>query len=219
MAGVGELVRSTRCAVRHPGRRGEGQSTGLQPCQGRREPAKQDHPPSRVPVRRRCTPAGRRIRGAPRAGSVLAYCGLRCGEAVALRVRDVQFLRRRLSVSANAVQLGVNHAVGPTKGRKARSVPVPAFVLDELSVQCQGKAPRDLCSPGRPVNTCHGPSQPMGGSRLRCARPGSRTSRRTICGTRVRRWRCQPASTCWRCNACSAIMRVILSSASCQEAV
>lgn len=78
---------------------------------------------------------------------VLAYCGLRWGEAVALRVRDVEFLRR-LAVSENAVQLSVNHAVGPTKGRKARSVPVPAFVLDELSVQCRGKSPGDLVFPG-----------------------------------------------------------------------
>src|SRR5271165_1493103 len=80
---------------------------------------------------------------------VLAYCGVRWGEAVALRVRDVEFLRRRLSVSENAVQLSVNHAVGPTKGRKARSVPVPAFVLDELSAQCKGKASSDLVFPGR----------------------------------------------------------------------
>ena len=79
---------------------------------------------------------------------VLAYCGLRWGEAVALRVADVEFLRRRLSVSENAVQLSVDHAVGPTKGRKARSVPVPAFVLDELSVQCRGKASGDLVFPG-----------------------------------------------------------------------
>lgn len=63
---------------------------------------------------------------------VLAYCGLRWGEAVALRVRDIEFLRRRLTVSENAVQIGVCHAVGPTKGRKIRSVPVPGFVLDEL---------------------------------------------------------------------------------------
>ena len=44
----------------------------------------------------------------------------------------------------NAVQLGVDDAVGPTKGRKARSVPVPGFVLGALSVQCKGKAPGDL---------------------------------------------------------------------------
>jgi len=75
---------------------------------------------------------------------VLAYTGVRWGEAVALRVADVEFLRRRLTVHANAVQLGVDHAVGATKGRMVRSVPVPAFVLDELSLQCAGKAPDDL---------------------------------------------------------------------------
>jgi integrase len=75
---------------------------------------------------------------------VLAYCGIRWGEAVALRVRDVEFLRRRLSVHDNAVQLGVDHAVGQTKSRQHRSVPVPAFVLDELSVQCAGRSPEDL---------------------------------------------------------------------------
>ncbi len=75
---------------------------------------------------------------------VLAYCGIRWGEAIALRVRDVEFLRRRLSVHENAVQIGAQHAVGPTKGREARSVPVPEFVLDELSAQCAGKAPGDL---------------------------------------------------------------------------
>lgn len=80
---------------------------------------------------------------------LLAYCGIRWGEAIGLRVRDVHFLRRRLTVSENAVQLGGRHAVGATKGRKARSVPIPAFVLDELSVQCQGKLPTDLVFPGR----------------------------------------------------------------------
>jgi integrase len=77
----------------------------------------------------------------------LAYCGLRWGEAIGLRVHDVEFLRRRLSVHENAVQLGVDYAVGPTKGREARSVPVPGFVLDELSRQCAGKAPADLVFP------------------------------------------------------------------------
>lgn len=79
----------------------------------------------------------------------LAYCGLRWGEAIALRVRDVQFLKRRLRVSENAVQLGVDHAVGITKGKKPREVPVPAFVLDEISKLCQGKPPNALVFPGR----------------------------------------------------------------------
>jgi integrase len=34
----------------------------------------------------------------------LAYTGIRWGEAVPLRVRDVQFLRRRPTVADNAVQ-------------------------------------------------------------------------------------------------------------------
>lgn len=80
---------------------------------------------------------------------VLAYCGLRWGEAIALRVHDVGFLRRRLTVSENAVQLGVQHVVGPTKGRKARSVPVPEFVINALSVQCARKGPGDLVFNGR----------------------------------------------------------------------
>ncbi len=74
----------------------------------------------------------------------LAFTGIRWGEAVALRVSDVQFLKRRLLIHDNAVQLGVDHAVGETKGREERSVPVPQFVLDELSVQCHGRSRDDL---------------------------------------------------------------------------
>jgi integrase len=61
---------------------------------------------------------------------------LRWGEAIVLRVRDVEFLKRRLTMSENDVQLGADHAVGQTKRRKARSVPVPGFVLDRLSALC-----------------------------------------------------------------------------------
>lgn len=75
---------------------------------------------------------------------VLAFCGPRWGEAIALHVRDVEFLKRRLVVEDNAVQLGAEHAVGQTKGKKIRSVPVPAFVLDELATLCEGKKPDDL---------------------------------------------------------------------------
>jgi integrase len=79
-----------------------------------------------------------------RALVLLAYRGLRWGEAVALRVRDVRFLRRRPSVHDNAVQIGARHVVGKTKRRKEQSVPVPQFVLDELAVQCEGRDLDDL---------------------------------------------------------------------------
>lgn len=70
---------------------------------------------------------------------VLAYCGVRWGEAIALRVRDIDFKRARLTVADNAVQLGVDHAEGETKGKEIRWVPVPAFVLGELQERVKGK--------------------------------------------------------------------------------
>ena len=70
-------------------------------------------------------------------------------------------------VSENAVQIGVRHAVGPTKGGKARSVPVPAFVLDELSIQCRAEAPGDLVFRDRAANICRGRSRRTGGSSVR----------------------------------------------------
>lgn len=70
---------------------------------------------------------------------VLAFTGLRWGEAVALRVKHVQFLRRRLLVEDNAVQLGVDHAEGKPKGKVSREVPVPAFILERISPLCEDK--------------------------------------------------------------------------------
>jgi hypothetical protein len=46
-------------------------------------------------------------------------------------------------ILADAVK-GKRLAANPVKGREDRSVPVPEFVLNELSVQCKGKAPGDL---------------------------------------------------------------------------
>ncbi|MVU83462.1 tyrosine-type recombinase/integrase [Nocardia sp. ET3-3] len=70
---------------------------------------------------------------------VLAYCGLRWGEAVALRVRDVDATRGRLIVSENAVQLSDGIEVGTTKSDKWRTVPVPLFVMVELKKRTKGK--------------------------------------------------------------------------------
>ncbi len=75
---------------------------------------------------------------------MLAYCGPRWGELIALRVRDVDIVRGRLTVADNAVQLGVDHAKGPTKGKEIRSVPVPRFVLTELVAHIKGRAPDAL---------------------------------------------------------------------------
>lgn len=76
---------------------------------------------------------------------VLAYCGLRWGEATGLRVRDLDMLRRRLHVQQNAVEVGSRIVVGTPKTHQQRSVPFPAFLAEPLAQACQGAggAPRD----------------------------------------------------------------------------
>jgi len=70
---------------------------------------------------------------------LLAYTGLRWGEAIALRVRSVDALRRRLLVEENAVTVGAHHHVGTPKTHEKRSVPYPKFLAEPLARACEGK--------------------------------------------------------------------------------
>lgn len=70
----------------------------------------------------------------------LAYTGIRWGELVALRVRHVNFLRRRLAIEENAPTSRGRITVGTPKTHERRSVGFPAFLADELAVLCQGKS-------------------------------------------------------------------------------
>jgi integrase len=79
---------------------------------------------------------------------LLAYTGLRWGEAIGLRVRDMDMLRRRATVSENAVQVGSEVLVGTPKAHKQRSVPLPEFLLPYLARQCEGRGRDDLLFPG-----------------------------------------------------------------------
>ncbi|MGC7152983.1 tyrosine-type recombinase/integrase [Paenarthrobacter ureafaciens] len=79
---------------------------------------------------------------------VLAYCGLRWGEATGLRVKHVDFLRRRFMIEENAVQVGSIIEVGTPKNHKKRTVPFPLFLADGLARQCEGKGRDDLVFPG-----------------------------------------------------------------------
>ncbi|WP_159800872.1 tyrosine-type recombinase/integrase [Arthrobacter zhaoguopingii] len=79
---------------------------------------------------------------------VLAYCGLRWGEAVGLRVRHLDMLKRRINVEENAVDVGGRIAVGTPKNHKRRAVPFPRFLAERLAVQCEGKGRDDLVFPG-----------------------------------------------------------------------
>lgn len=69
-----------------------------------------------------------------------AYTGLRWGELTALRVRDVDALRRRLTVQENAVRVGSTVHVGTPKTHAVRSVPYPQFLSLAIAQACEGKA-------------------------------------------------------------------------------
>lgn len=75
---------------------------------------------------------------------LLAYTGLRWGEAAGLRVKDVDTVRRRLFVSQNAVEVGGEIHVGTPKTHKRRSVPFPTTLTAMFEEVCAGKGPLDL---------------------------------------------------------------------------
>jgi integrase len=79
---------------------------------------------------------------------LLAYTGLRWGETVGLRIRDLDMLRRRAKVTENAVQSGRRIYTGTPKTHKQREVPLPNFLLTHLARQCEGKDRDSLLFPG-----------------------------------------------------------------------
>jgi integrase len=70
---------------------------------------------------------------------VLAYTGIRWGEATAGRLHSLETLRRRLSVDENAVEIGAKIIVGTPKTHEVRSVPYPQFLSEPLAKLCEGK--------------------------------------------------------------------------------
>lgn len=74
----------------------------------------------------------------------LAYTGLRWGEATALRIRDVDALRRRVNVVENAVLVSNAVHVGTPKSHRSRSVPYPAFLALPIAKLAEGKNRDDL---------------------------------------------------------------------------
>ena len=67
---------------------------------------------------------------------VLGYCGLRFGEAAALRVSDVDVTARRIRVRRSVTYVtGSGLVEGATKNHTARTVPVPTFVARLLATE------------------------------------------------------------------------------------
>lgn len=64
---------------------------------------------------------------------LLAYGGLRIGEAAALTLRRLDLPRRRVEVVEAATEVAGRWIVGPTKTGRARTVVVPSSVAEELA--------------------------------------------------------------------------------------
>ena len=75
---------------------------------------------------------------------LLGVGGLRWGEAAALRVGDIDFLRRRIELHRNAVQVGRRVIVGTLKSNENRTVVLPSFVIDALAETAKGKGREHL---------------------------------------------------------------------------
>ena len=75
---------------------------------------------------------------------VLAYCGLRFGELAALRVRNVDPIRRRLQIEESATEVDGVMAFSTPKSHQCRSVPVPRSLTDDIATACAVKQPGDL---------------------------------------------------------------------------
>jgi integrase len=78
----------------------------------------------------------------------LGYTGVRFGEMAALRVRRVDFLRRRATIAESVTLLGSTQVWGTPKGHEKREVPIPRFLVDQLAEHVRGKSPDDLVFSG-----------------------------------------------------------------------
>jgi len=70
---------------------------------------------------------------------LLAYTGLRWGEAAAIRVREVDLTRRRINVVASVTELSGHLVWGTPKTHARRTVPVPRFLAAELAPLVDGR--------------------------------------------------------------------------------
>jgi integrase len=75
---------------------------------------------------------------------LLAYTGLRWGEASGLKVKRLDLLRRRLTVAETLVEVRGHLHTSTPKNHQAREVPIPSFLVDLLAPLLADKAKDDL---------------------------------------------------------------------------
>ena len=82
---------------------------------------------------------------------VLGYCGLRFGEAAALRAGQVDVKARRISVRRSVTYVRKRGLVeGPTKNHETRTVPIPASVARLLATEIENLANNELLFKPKP---------------------------------------------------------------------
>jgi integrase len=95
---------------------------------------------------------------------VLAYCGLRWGEAIGLRVKDLDLLRRRANVTVNAVEVGGEIIVGTPKSQSVGRSRSPRRWRSRWPVPARTRGPTILSSPIARAYTCGARSPTTAGS-------------------------------------------------------
>lgn len=75
---------------------------------------------------------------------VLAFTGLRWGEAAGLKVKRLDLLGRRVVVAETLSEVNGHLIWGTPKKHQARSVPIPGFLVDMLAEVMHGASPDDL---------------------------------------------------------------------------
>jgi integrase len=75
---------------------------------------------------------------------VLGYCGLRFGEAAALRVKRADTMRGRLTIAEAVTEINGRAVFGTPKTHGARAVVVPKFLRDRLVEHLAGRSADDL---------------------------------------------------------------------------
>ncbi len=84
-------------------------------------------------------------RQTPRPGLIrfLAYTGLRWGEAMALRVRNVDRVRRRINIREAVAEVNGRHVLGSVKSHERRTIAFPSFLDVEVALACANKGSED----------------------------------------------------------------------------
>lgn len=72
---------------------------------------------------------------------LFAYSGPRWGEAVAVRVRHLNMLRKRIRIEDNAVLVKGLYEIGTPKSGAAREIPIPPHLVTRVARLCEGKGP------------------------------------------------------------------------------